>query len=203
MKVILQRDIPKVGKGGDIVTVADGYARNYLFPRAYAVSATGGALKAHTARAEQDKARSANQLAGAQADAGKLENLTLTILGKTNTGSTKLYGSITAQDVADTIAKESGVKVDKRRVGLADPIKTLGEYRVPVRLHNDVSVTLPLIVTTEEEQEKRKAQEAAAAAKAAAEAARVASQASDETTAEEDTGEAADGAEAEAAGETA
>jgi large subunit ribosomal protein L9 len=210
MKVILQRDVPKLGKGGDIVTVADGYARNYLLPRAYAVNATGGALREHTARAEREKSRSANQLQSAQADAEKLGGLNLYIIGKANPGSTKLYGSITAQDVADQIAKETGVAVDKRRVGLLDPIKQLGDYRVPVRLHNDVTVTLPVAVLTEEGLEKRRAAEAAAAeaaARAAAEApeATEVSEASEteseETPAEEDTGEAADGAEAESAGE--
>src|SRR5438876_556813 len=140
MKVILQRDVPKVGKGGDIVAVADGYARNYLFPRSYAVPATGGALKEHTARADREKQRSAKLLDRAQSDADKLAGLSLVVIGKVAAGSTKLYGSITAQDVAEKIEKETGVAIDKRRVGLVDPIKTLGDYRVPVRLHNDVTV---------------------------------------------------------------
>jgi large subunit ribosomal protein L9 len=191
MKVILQRDIPKVGKGGEIVTVADGYARNYLFPRDFAVPAAGGALKEHKAREAREKERSAGLLAGAQKDAGKLEGLTLTILAKVGSG-TKLYGSITAQDIADEVQKQTGVKVDKRRVGLADPIKTLGSYTIPVRLHSDVSVQVPVLVTTPEELERRKAQEAAAAAAAAAAPA--------ETPAEEDTGDSADGAAEESAG---
>jgi large subunit ribosomal protein L9 len=210
MKIILQRDVPKLGKGGDIVTVADGYARNYLFPRAYAVSATGGALREHSARADREKTRSANQLQSAQVDAEKLNGLNLVIIGKANPGSTKLYGSITSQDVADQIAKETGVMVDKRRIGLLDPIKQLGDYRVGVRLHNDVTVNVPLAVLTEEGLVKRRAAEAVAAeaaAKAAALKAEQPEQAEDtdeeseETPAEEDTGEAADGAEAESAGE--
>jgi large subunit ribosomal protein L9 len=201
MKVILQRDVPKLGKGGDIVTVADGYARNYLLPRAYAVSATGGALREHSARVEREKTRSANQLQSAQADAEKLQGLSLVIIGKANPGSTKLYGSITAQDVADQIAKETGVTVDKRRVGLVDPIKQLGDFRVGVRLHNDVTVSVPVAVLTEEGLEKRRAAEAAAAEAAARAAAEASEDESEETPAEEDTGEAADGAEAESAGE--
>ena len=198
MKVILQRDVPKLGKGGDIVNVADGYARNYLLPRAYAVTATGGALREHTARADREKSRSAHLLQSAQADADKLQGLNLVIIGKANPGSTKLYGSIGAQDVADQIAKETGVTVDKRRVGLVDPIKQLGDYRVPVRLHNDVTVTVPVAVLTEEGLAKRRAAEAAAA-EAAARAAEATQ--SEETPAEEDTGEAAEGAEAQSAGE--
>ena len=169
MKVILQQDIPKVGRGGDIVNVADGYARNYLFPRKYAVAASGGALKEHQARAARDKEKSSGLLSGAQANAAKVDGKTITILSKVGTG-TKLYGSVTSADVADAIRQETGVTVDKRRVGLADPIKTLGDYHIPVRLHTDVSVTVKLLVTTEEELAKRKAAEAAAAAKAAAEA---------------------------------
>jgi ribosomal protein L9 len=170
MKVILQQDIPKVGRGGDIVTVADGYARNFLFPRRYAVPATGGALKEHEARAAREKERSAGLLQGAQANAAKLEGRTVTILTKAGTG-TKLYGSVTSQDVADAVQKEAGVTVDKRRIALVDPIKNLGEYKVPVRIHSDVTVNLKVLVTTEEELAKKKAAEAAAAAKAAAEAA--------------------------------
>jgi large subunit ribosomal protein L9 len=218
MKVILQRDIPKVGKGGDIVNVADGYARNYLFPRQYAVSASGGALKEHTARAQHEKSRSAGLLKSAEADAAKLEGKTLIIMSKVGTG-TKLYGSITAQDVTDAIQKDLGVTVDKRRVGVVDPIKSLGEYNVPVRLHTDVSVNVKVLVTTEEDLARRKAQAAAeeAKAKAAAEAAAAAApaeadevdeeiedetaEASEETTAEADTGESADGAEEQSAGE--
>jgi large subunit ribosomal protein L9 len=208
MKVILQQDIPKVGKGGDIVTVADGYARNYLFPRKYAVAASGGALKEHAARVEHEKSRSASLLQGAQADGAKIEGKTITILSKVGSAN-KLYGSITAQDIADTIARESGVKVDKRRVGLADPIKTLGEYNIPVRLHNEVNVTLKVVVTTEEELARQKVLAEAAAAKAAAEAAKAPvaeveeedeEEVEEETTAEADTGEAADGAEDESAG---
>ena len=196
MKVILQRDIPKVGKGGDIVNVADGYARNYLFPRAYAVAASGGALKEHTARAERDKARSASRLQSAQAEAEKLDGLTLTIVGRVSRGSTKLYGSITAQDVADAVAKETGVTIDKRRVGLADPIKSLGDNKVPVRLHNDVTVTVTVTVLTEEERDRRAAQ-ATAFATAAGQAAAAAEQAAqaEEASAESEAEEAADDAE--------
>lgn len=169
MKVILQRDVPKLGRDGEIVNVADGYARNYLLPRQIAVAATGGALKSYKAREEREKEREAGKRDSARTDAEKLEGLTLVILGKVGTG-TKLYGSITAADVADAIKTEKGVTVDKRRVGLVDPIKTLGTYTVPVRLHSDVSVPVVVEVMTETDLQKRKAREASEAA-AAAEAA--------------------------------
>ncbi len=169
MKVILQRDIPKVGKGGDVVNVADGYARNYLFPRSYAVPASGGHLKHHEARIAQEKAKGARLHAGAEKNAETLAETTLTITGKVGAG-TKLYGSITAQDVADAIKSSTGVEVDKRRIGLVDPIKSLGVYAVPVRLGTDVTVTVHVDVTTEEELARR-AQEQQARAEASAQAA--------------------------------
>src|SRR5689334_4502516 len=131
MKVILQRDVPKLGRMGEVVNVAGGYARNFLFPRQFAIAATGGAMKEHAARAAREKERGAKTLSDAQSGAGKLQDLVLTLTAKVGSG-TKLYGSITAQDVAEAIAKERGVAVDKRRVGLVDPIKTLGTYTIPV-----------------------------------------------------------------------
>ncbi|NLI00101.1 MAG: 50S ribosomal protein L9 [Chthonomonadales bacterium] len=165
MKVILQRDVPKVGKGGEIVNVADGYARNYLFPRKYAVPATGGFLKEHQSRAQHDKVREAKLHQVAETAAGKLEGLTVIIKGKVGSG-TKLYGSITAQDVAEAVKEATGVEVDKRRVGLVDPIKTLGVYPIPVRLASDISVTIQVDVTTEQELERRAAEAAQAEARA-------------------------------------
>lgn len=166
MKVILQRDVPKVGKGGEIVNVADGYARNYLFPRKYAVPATGGFLKEHQSRAQHAKVIEARLYQVAETAAGKLDGLTVIIKGKVGSG-TKLYGSITAQDVSEAIKAATGVEVDKRRVGLVDPIKTLGVYPIPVRLASDISVTVKVDVTTEEELERRAREAAEAEAKAA------------------------------------
>src|SRR5437868_7149246 len=167
MKVILQRDVPKLGRMGEVVNVAGGYARNFLLPRQFAVTATGVAMKEHEARINRERERGAKTLTDAQSGAGKLEGLILTLTAKVG-GGTKLYGSITAQDVAEAIAKERGVAVDKRRVGLLDPIKTLGTYTIPVRLHSDVSIPVTVEVMTEEQIEKRKQAQAAAAAAAAA-----------------------------------
>ena len=167
MKVILQRDVPKLGKDGEIVNVADGYARNYLFPRQVAVAATGGALRAYQARANREKERGSKALEEAETGAGKLEGLVITVVGKVGSG-TKLYGSVTAQDIVEAIQQERGVTVDKRRVGLIDPIKTLGTYSVPVRLHTDVSTSITVEVMTEEQIERRKIDAAKAEAAAAA-----------------------------------
>ncbi len=178
MKVILQQDVPKLGKDGEIVNVADGYARNYLFPRRFAVSATGGALKEFQARTTHEKQKGAKLLKEAETGAGKLDGLVITVTGKVGSG-TKLYGSVTAQDVADAIKKERGVTVDKRRVGLIDPIKTLGTYSIPVRLHSEISTSVTVEVMTEEQIERRKVE--AAKAEAAAAAAPVAVQSSRST----------------------
>jgi large subunit ribosomal protein L9 len=167
MKVILQRDIPKVGHSGDIVEVKDGYARNYLFPRRYAVAATGGALREYKARLAREQEREVKQRESAASDAEKLKEVTLILTAKVGSG-TKLFGSITAQDVADAIQKECGITVDKRRIGLADPIKNLGRYTIPVRLLGELSVNVHLEVVTEEELERRKEQAVAEAAAAEA-----------------------------------
>jgi len=159
MKVILQRDIPKLGKGGEVVNVADGYARNYLFPRGHAVPATGGFLKHHQARIEHERTLGDKLHADAESNARKLDGLTVVITGKVGSG-TKLYGSVTAQDVADAIKKATGIEVDKRRVGLVDPIKTLGVYAIPVRLGAEITATVHVDVTTEEELSRRAAEEA-------------------------------------------
>ncbi|HSV74889.1 MAG TPA: 50S ribosomal protein L9 [Chthonomonadales bacterium] len=170
MKVILQRDIPKVGKGGDIVTVADGYARNYLFPRGFAVLAAGGALKERNARLAAESAREGKLRGQAAAMGVALDDKTIVILGKVGAG-TKLYGSVTAQDVADALRRECNVEVDKRRIGLVDPIKSLGVHTVLVRLHSDMTVRVNVDVTTAEELARRKAEEARRAAEEAAAAA--------------------------------
>lgn len=167
MKVILQHDVPKLGKVGDIVNVADGFARNYLFPRQYAVPASGGYLKQHQARLAYEQERGGKLHAEAEAAAQRLADTTIIVTGKVGSG-TKLYGSITAQDVAEAIKQQTGVDVDKRRVGLINPIKTLGEYRIPVRLGADVTVQVAVEVTTEEELQRR-SQESAAPASAEAE----------------------------------
>jgi len=166
MKVILQRDIPKLGKGGDIVNVADGYARNYLFPRNYAVPATGGFLKHHLARLERERQRGDKLHADAERHAEILNGKTIVITGKVGSG-TKLYGSVTAHDVAEAVKAQTGIEVDRRRIGLVDPIKSLGVYSIPIRLGHEITVTIQVEVTTEEELARRAAEAAAAPAESA------------------------------------
>ena len=141
MKIILQQDIKNVGKEGEIVNVADGYARNYLFPRKLAIEAAGGALKNVQMRQALEERRGEKLKAQADQAAGKIEGKSVQITAKAGSGN-RLYGSITAQDIADAIKENLGVTVDKRKIHLADPIKAMGTYTVPVKLHRDISVSL-------------------------------------------------------------
>ena len=145
MKVILQQDIPKIGKEGEILTVADGYARNYLFPRKLAVVAEGGALKNLQMRQALEERRSEKIKAQADQAAAQLTGKTVTVTAKAGTND-RLYGSITAQDIADAIKASLGVVVDKRKVQLLDPIKAMGTYTIPVKLHRDVAVPVTVEV---------------------------------------------------------
>ena len=147
MKVILSQDINNAGKQGDVITVSDGYARNYLFPRKLAVSAAGGALKNLEVKKALEERRGEKLLAGAEAMKASLSEKTLTL--KARTGAGKLYGRITAQDIADAVERDLGVKLDKRKISLVNPIKSLGEYEVPLKLHRDVTTALKVSVQAE------------------------------------------------------
>lgn len=148
MKVILLQDIKHTGNQGDVVNVADGFARNYLFPRKLAVEAAGGALKNLQIKHNLEQKRDEKILQQAEQMREKLADKTVTLHAKSGAG--KLYGRVTAQDIADAIEKELGVKMDKRKVSLVDPIKSLGEYDVPLKLHRDVSVALKVNVVGQE-----------------------------------------------------
>ncbi len=147
MEVILEQDVEKLGTRGQIVAVADGYARNYLFPRKLAVPAT----PANRKRLEQLRVVAVRQEAKEKSDAEllakQMTGLALTLARKA--GETdQLFGSVTASDVAEALAAR-GFHVDKRKIVLDDPIKVLGEFDVPLRLHREVSVNIRLNVTRE------------------------------------------------------
>src|SRR5581483_11903726 len=202
MKVILTRDVPKVGKDGEIVSVADGYARNYLFPRQLAVVAKGAAMKQHENRIAREIAKGAQQLTSAQQNAEKLRDKTFQILAKASPKSTRLFGSITEADVAEAIQKEIGIEVDKRKISLIDPIKLTGVYELTVKLHPDVVVPFTVDVATPEQLEARERARIAAEEKATREA-EAAVRAEQEAAAVQAAQEAAQGAEASAEPEEA
>jgi large subunit ribosomal protein L9 len=147
MKVILLQDIVNSGKQGDVISVADGYARNYLFPRKLAVEAAGGALKNLQSKLALEGRRGEKLLQQAQHQLEKLESKTVILRAKTGAG--KLYGRITNQDIADAILQDLGVKIDKRKVNLESPIKSVGEYDVPLKLHRDITVPIKVSVVSE------------------------------------------------------
>lgn len=152
MKVLLLRDQEKLGKAGDTKNVADGYARNYLIPRGLAVLATKGALKqAETIRKGEEKRR-AKLFAEAQAVANQLAGTTLTFRAlASETG--KLYGSITANDIAEAIQREKGLELDKRKVELREPLRSLGTHTVTVRLAAELTPSVTVIIEPEAQAE--------------------------------------------------
>lgn len=145
MKVILQSDVKRLGKKGDLIDVAEGYARNYLIPRGLAVIANEGNLKNLKAQRAQEKAKSDREEALAREVAATLEKLQIKIGAKTGE-SGRLFGSITASDVAEAIKEESGIEVDRRKVRLDEPIKALGTYKITVDVHPGITATVSVDV---------------------------------------------------------
>jgi large subunit ribosomal protein L9 len=144
MEVILREDIQTLGKAGAVVRVKPGYARNYLLPRGLAYEATEGNKKRIAAENRAREARRAEDRAQAADLAARLEALTLTIAAKAGEGD-RLFGSVTSQDIAAALER-AGQPVDKRRIELSSPIKTIGEHRVTIRLHAEVEATVRLTV---------------------------------------------------------
>jgi large subunit ribosomal protein L9 len=147
MEVILREDIKTLGKAGELVKVKPGYARNYLLPKGLAYEATEGNRKRILAESKARAARAEQESGEARALAQQLSGVSLTLKRKAGEGD-RLFGSITAQDVADALAAQ-GHAVDKRRIELEHPIKTVGQHNVPVRLHHDVIAEIRVTVVAE------------------------------------------------------
>jgi large subunit ribosomal protein L9 len=148
MQVILREDIDKLGKIGDLVKVADGYARNYLVPNKKAIEATPKNLNAmdHAKKMVSDRIRKLKKEAAADAD--MIKALAITIKAKSGEEG-KLFGSVTSMDIAEAM-KAQGVGIDKRKIVLDEPIKRLGDYTITVKLHADVTADFKLTVIAEE-----------------------------------------------------
>lgn len=145
MKVVLLKDVKSVGKRDDIVTVSDGYARNFLFPQKLAAEATPGALKEiQRKRAAQD-AREAEQLAEAREKAAALKDKTISLEVKCGEKG-RLYGSVTSAEVAEALEKQHGVKVDKRKIDIGEPIRETGIRTISVWLYSGVTTPMKLDV---------------------------------------------------------
>lgn len=141
MKVVLSKDVVNLGSAGQVKEVADGYARNYLFPRKLAIPATTSALKEVQAREQSASKRLQSEEHQAQQIAERLKQQPLKIYPKVGERG-RLYGAITAADVAEALSKQLGQPVDKRKIELEEPIKSIGEYKVPYRLSRGVTATL-------------------------------------------------------------
>jgi len=147
IEVILREDIQSLGQAGEVVRVKPGYARNYLLPQGLAYEATEGNKKRIAAEGRVRAARGQAERGEAERVAETLRGLSLTLSGKAGEEG-KLFGSITAQDIADALAAQ-GQQVDRRRIELEHPIKTLGHHTVAVRLHPEVRAEVHVSVNAE------------------------------------------------------
>jgi large subunit ribosomal protein L9 len=145
MKLILTQEVTGLGTPGDVVEVKDGYGRNYLVPRGFAVAWTKGGEKQVESIRKARSTREIKSLEEAQQVRATLEGTKVTLPAKAGTNG-RLFGAVTTADVADAVAKVGGPKVDRRKVELPQPIKSLGEYTVLVRLHPDVQARVPVSV---------------------------------------------------------
>lgn len=147
MEVILRDHVDNVGKRGDVVKVADGYARNYLLPRNLALPATEANKQRISRERKIAEAREAEERVAAEAIADRLVALELQIARKVGDNE-QLYGSVTNSDIAELLAAK-GFQVDRRKILLPDPLRTLGEAHVPVKLHRDVTAQLKITIVPE------------------------------------------------------
>jgi large subunit ribosomal protein L9 len=154
MEVILREHVDNLGRRGEVVKVADGYARNYLLPRKLALLVTEGNKKQIERERGKFDAREAEEQKVAQAMADRIANVEVEVARKV--GETDvLYGSVTSSDIADALAKK-GFEVDRRKLVLQEPIKKLGEVTIPVKLHRDVTAHVKVRVVAEGEAQKVK-----------------------------------------------
>ncbi len=144
MKVILKAKVKGVGNAGEVKDVSDGYARNFLLPRGLAVSADANALKSLEQQQQMADKRDEREFTHNQNLKEKIENLKLDYKVKAGEGG-RLFGSVTSKDIADEMAR-MGVKVDRRKVMLEEPIRQLGNYEIEIRLHPQVTACLTLSV---------------------------------------------------------
>jgi large subunit ribosomal protein L9 len=144
MKVILLQTVKKVGKQGEIIEVSEGYARNFLIPKGYAVEASKGNLKTLEDQKQAEKRKKEKELKEAQEYGEKISKLKLEIVTKAGEGG-KLFGSVTSKEIASLLEKK-GIKVDKRKIELPEPIKSLGEYNITIKLHPEVTTTVKLVI---------------------------------------------------------
>ena len=149
MEVILREDVDKLGTRGQVVKVAGGYARNFLLPRKLAVAATESNKKIVEQERQGHLRREAKEKAGAQDLANMMTGVTVVIAQKAGEQE-QLFGSVTSKDIAEALERQD-YHIDRRKIQLDDPIRQLGQYQVPIRLHREVTVEVTVQVVREEE----------------------------------------------------
>lgn len=150
MEVILLKDVERVGRAGEVRDVAPGYARNYLIPQGLATRVTIGTLKQMQQQRQAEARREEELEVEAREFAAELEGVTLTLSAKTGEKD-RLYGSITSGDIAVALEREIGKSVDRRKIGLEEPIRELGTYSVPFKLLSDLAPTITVDVVRQED----------------------------------------------------
>jgi large subunit ribosomal protein L9 len=147
MQIILQEDVEKLGNRGELVDVAAGYARNYLLPRKLGIEATPGNMKRLERMRVTFAKKEATEKGAAQTLADSLQGVSLTFARKAGENE-QLFGSVTSADITEALEAQ-GYHIDKRKITLADPIKLVGEYEIPVKLHREITTNVKVTVTKE------------------------------------------------------
>lgn len=145
MRVVLRADLASVGKRGDIVEVADGFARNYLVPKGTAMMATPGVTAQAAAMRRSRDTRDVRDREGAETVARQLVPAVIRIRARSGADG-RLFGSVTAGDVVQSVSDQVGIELDRRRLALAEPIKALGIHEIPVKLHSEVEFRITVEV---------------------------------------------------------
>ncbi len=145
MKVVLLDDVKGQGKKGEVVDVAEGYARNYLFPKKLAVEATPGKLKEISQQKAAFDRQKQKELEDAKVLSEKMKGMRVNIEAKVGEGG-KLFGAIGNKDISDCLSKQHNLKIDKKKIILKEPIKNLGEHQVTVKLHPEVKNAITVVV---------------------------------------------------------
>ena len=147
MKIVLREDVDKLGERGQVVNVAPGYARNFLFPKALAFEATAGNMKQIELRKKVWVVREAKEAEDATKLASRIAEIKIVIAKKVGENEA-LYGSVTSQEIADLL-KAKGVEVDRRKIQMHEPIRSLGTFEVPIKIHRQVSARVSVQVVPE------------------------------------------------------
>ena len=149
MKVILIEDVKKLGNKGDVVNASDGYARNYLFPKKLAIEATSQNLQNLESVKDKQNKQKELEKAKAKADGDKLAENLFTITAKAGEKG-RLFGAITSMEIASVIEEQVGLKIDKRKIELSEPLKNLGEHKIKIKLHPEIHREINIMIKAAE-----------------------------------------------------